>query len=215
MNDLVNNLGITLLLCCVLPFIFFIGLSVLVIVRSREFLVADLPQLQERFDKMKAANPDLPPDKLVQKIIHQQALRSGFIGAVTSVGGLPLLPLGLAIDLFTSARIQTDTLHFIALAYGTASAPRTVLALDQLLQARMGLPLTTIVAEGSGRLSSYIVRELMVIIGEKAFAKLIPGLGLIIGFGVNYLLTRALMTFAASLYARNALQLTAPPTSAE
>lgn len=209
LNDLLNNLGLAVLLCCVLPFIFFIGLSVLVIVRSRDFLKADLPALQQRFDSLKAANPDLPQDQLVHKIIQQQALRSGLIGAITSVGGLPLLPLGLAIDLFTSARIQTDTLHFIAMAYGTGRAPRSVLALDQVLQARMGLPLQTVVVEGSGRLSRYLVRALTVIIGEKAFAKLIPGLGLIIGFAVNYLLTRTLMTFAASLYARNAAQLSA------
>ncbi|MEZ4672475.1 MAG: hypothetical protein R3E39_31625 [Anaerolineae bacterium] len=209
MNDLINNLGLWLLLCCIVPFVVFIGLSVWVIIRSRAFLTADVPKLQERFAKLKAANPNLSQDQLVHKIIHQQSLRSGIIGAITSVGGLPLLPLGLAIDLFTSARIQTDTLHFIAMTYGTANAPRTVLALDQVLQARMGLPLELVITEGSGRLSRYLVRELLVVVGEKAFAKLIPGLGLIIGFAVNYLLTRALMTFAATLYARNAAQLTA------
>jgi hypothetical protein len=47
-------------------------------------------------------------------LIQAHALKAG---AITSVGGLPFLPIGLAVDLIASSRIQSSMLHFIGWNY--------------------------------------------------------------------------------------------------
>ncbi|MBX3063471.1 MAG: hypothetical protein KF726_10880 [Anaerolineae bacterium] len=226
MTDYLSNYNYPLLIllaCCIVPFILLLLASIFVLVRGQQLLRRDEAKLRRDFNQLQQRNANLNTAQLVQKIAHQQALRSGIIGAITSVGGLPILPLGLTIDLLTSAQLQTDMLHFIAWAYSQdanyqqrrelsslkLNLPEVpVLKLNEVLSAHVGRTGEEILVRGSGELSRFALRRLLLIISEKAFAKVIPGIGLIIGFAVNYLSTRAIATLASQWYAGNIDKLT-------
>ncbi|MBE0690498.1 MAG: hypothetical protein IH587_10305 [Anaerolineae bacterium] len=53
-------------------------------------------------------------------------------------------------------------------------------------------------------LTQRLIRRIMVMVVEKTFAKLIPGIGLIVGFAVNYLTARGTSWLAARWYAARA-----------
>ncbi len=199
--DNTNWLLVSLGLCCVLPFIALLLLSLWAIQNAPRLIQPDTAQLQQRFNHLKAANASLSDDDLVTRIINRQALRSGIIGAITSVGGLPLLPIGLAIDLYSSARIQTDTLHFIAQVYSQKGKPQRVLKLDEALALRVGQTSTDLLVQGGQRVSGYLARRITLMVVEKTIVKVIPGIGLIIGFAVNYAITQGMMRLAARWYA--------------
>jgi hypothetical protein len=184
-------------LCCVVPFVALLLASLWVIRNAANWIQPDTAHLQSRYAKLKAANASATDDQLVNKIIQQQALRSGIIGAITSVGGLPALPFGLTIDLYTSARIQSETLYFIAQVYSREGARQQVLKLDEALRLRLGAGGNALLVEGGQRLGAYLIRRLVVIITEKTAAKVIPGIGLIIGFAVNYLMMQGMGRLAA------------------
>lgn len=200
LNDYVNNLVPYLLLCCVLPTVVMVGLMVWAVYRGAKLLQPEEGELLRRFEGLKAANPGLKDDELVNKIIQRQAMRAGIVGAITSVGGLPLLPIGLPIDLITTARLQTETLHFIAWAYGGKGNNQQVLDLNQALALRFGVSAHDMVVMGSQQVSQRVVRRLLVMIAEKAAAKLVPFIGLAIGFAVNYALARGTSHLAARWY---------------
>ncbi|MBL8154367.1 MAG: hypothetical protein JNM70_09300 [Anaerolineae bacterium] len=184
-------------LCCVIPFVALLLASLWVIRNAANWLQPDTAQLQSSYEKLKAANASATDDQLVNKIIQRQALRSGIIGAITSVGGLPALPFGLTIDLYTTARIQSETLYFIAQVYSREGVRQQVLKLDEALTLRLGAGGNALLVEGGQRLGAYLIRRLVVIITEKTAAKVIPGIGLIIGFAVNYLMMQGMGRLAA------------------
>lgn len=184
-------------LCCVIPFVALLLASLWVIRNAANWIQPDTAQLQNNYEKWKAANASATDDELVNKIIQRQALRSGIIGAITSVGGLPALPFGLTIDLYTSARIQSETLYFIAQVYSREGARQQVLKLDEALALRLGAGGNALLVEGGQRLGAYLIRRLVVIVTEKTAAKVIPGIGLIIGFAVNYLMMQGMGRLAA------------------
>jgi hypothetical protein len=184
-------------LCCVVPFVALLLASLWVIRNAANWIQPDTAQLQSSYEKLKAANASATDDQLVGKIIQRQALRSGIIGAITSVGGLPALPFGLTIDLYTTARIQSETLYFIAQVYSREGARQEVLKLDEALRLRFGAGGNALLVEGGQRLGAYLIRRLVVIITEKTAAKVIPGIGLIIGFAVNYLMMQGMGRLAA------------------
>jgi hypothetical protein len=188
-------------LCCVIPFVALLLASLWVIRNAANWIQPDTAQLQRGYEKLKAANASATDDQLVSTIIQRQALRSGIIGAITSVGGLPALPFGLTIDLYTTARIQSETLYFIAQVYSREGAPQRVLKLDEALVMRLGKGGSQLLVEGGQRLTAYLTRRLLVVVAEKTAAKLIPGIGLIIGFAVNYLMVQGMGRLAARWYA--------------
>lgn len=199
MQDL--NLLQLVLLCCVLPFFVFVALTFYVVWRGLRFITPSLGVLQKRFDKLQQQNPNATTGQLVRKVVNQQAWRAGLMGAITSVGGLPLLPLGLALDLFTSARIQSTMLHFIAWAHGKQAE-------SQVLDLRQGMVVRRLsnyvtpdrMVQATDNASGYVIQQIIRSVAEKSFAKLIPGLGLLIGFGVNYLAAQAMGRAADQYY---------------
>jgi|GEM_PF-518380 len=199
MQDL--NLLQLVLLCCVLPFFVFLALTLYVVWRGLRFITPSLPVLQKRFDKLQQQNPNATTGQLVRKVVNQQAWRAGFMGAITSVGGLPFLPLGLALDLFTSARIQSTMLHFIAWAHGKQAE-------SQVLDLRQGMVVRRLsnfvtpdrMVQATDNASGYVIQQIIRSVAEKSFAKLIPGFGLVIGFGVNYLAAQAMGRAADQYY---------------
>lgn len=189
-------------LCCVVPTLVLIVVSAWVIRNGQRFLTPDTDDLHRSFEQLKARHPTASPQQLVNKIIRRQAIRSGLIGAVTSVGGLPLLPFGMTIDLYASARIQNATLHFIAWALNPqgASANTPILSLAQTLKLGEGGQLDDLLSNQTQQWGLGLSRRLVTMITEKAFAKLIPGLGFIIGFAVNYAITQGISQLAVRWY---------------
>lgn len=188
-------------LCCVLPVIGIVILSVWVMRRGQRIITPEIEDLQRDFDKLKAKNPNLTTDQLVNKIIQQQAFRAGLIGAITSVGGILALPLGLVIDLYTTSRIQNATLFFIAQAFASSAGERLpLLNLNEALALRFEDRMRNFLIERGSVAAQRVYRRLMLILVEKTFAKLIPGIGLIIGFIVNYSIARGISQLAAAYY---------------
>jgi len=201
-----NQLWLTAgLLCCVVPFIVLLAGFFWLVRSGQRYLTPDVEELRARFEQMKARNPDLTADQLVQKIINQQALRSGIVGALTSVGGLPTLPFGLTIDLIASSRIQSATLYLISWALDPQGTRSTVPVLNLLQAFRLveGASVEEIVAAQTQAIGSQLTRRLAVMLAEKAFAKVIPGLGLVIGFVVNYAMAQGVSRVAVHWYKRS------------
>jgi hypothetical protein len=189
-------------LCCVFPTLILLVASAWVIRNGQRYLTPDTTDLHRQFEHMKAQNPNANPETFINRIIHRQAIRSGLIGAITSVGGLPFLPFGMTIDLYASARIQNATLHFIAWALNPqgANANTTILSLGQTLKLGDGGQVDEYLSNQTQTLGLGLSRRLIEMVTEKAFAKLIPGLGLIIGFVVNYAITRGTSQIAVRWY---------------
>ena len=201
-----NQLWLTAgLLCCVVPFIVLLAGFFWLVRSGQRYLTPDVEELRARFEQMKARNPGLTADQLVQKIINQQALRSGIVGALTSVGGLPTLPFGLTIDLIASSRIQSATLYLISWALDPQGTRSTVPVLNLLQAFRLveGASVEEIVAAQTQAIGSQVTRRLAVMLAEKAFAKVIPGLGLVIGFVVNYAMAQGVSRVAVHWYKRS------------
>ncbi len=204
--DTTTILLLSLALCCIVPAIVLAVASVLVLRQGQRLLTPEVSDLQKRFDTLRAANPGTSPDKFVAQIIHRQALRSGIVGALTSVGGVWVLPLGLAIDLYTSARNQAATMHFLAWANGIRDEDR-VLKIGEMLALRglenkINIPEETLMNWQTG-FASRVYAEIAGQVLQKSFAKLIPGLGLITGFVVNYASARLFAMAAQAYYSGN------------
>jgi hypothetical protein len=186
--------------CCILPVLILTAFFVVVIRNSQRWLTPDESQLRADFERMRSDNPNANPQQFVDRIIHRQAIRSGLVGAITSVGGLPLLPIGLVIDMYSTSRIQSATLHFIGWALG-ARSDAEILNLRESLVLRQEDVTNFVISRAPG-LGQRLTRQILELVAEKAFAKLIPGLGLIIGFAVNYFVSRGMSRVAAEYYTR-------------
>jgi hypothetical protein len=181
-----------LLMLCIGSVVFLVVIGLIALVAFRWFLRAlnryaapDTDMLQRQFDALRADHPDSTPQQLVRRIINRYAFRQGMVGALTSIGGLIVLPFGLTIDLAYFARSTASLSYFIAQVYGIQQQSRT-LNLAQLLALR-GREVTPenlllwqeqFAAVARGQLTRAILR--------RSFAKVIPGLGALIGFGVNW-----------------------------
>jgi hypothetical protein len=181
-----NDWGVLLVVCCVVPVVLIGAVTFWVMWNASRYLQPDHAELQQVFDSLKAKHANDTPDQLVKRIIHRQSLRSGVIGAITSVGGLPTLPFGLTIDLYTTARIQSETLYFIAQVYRQNGVTPRILNLNEFLSMRLEEGGNQLLMMGGQQVSGYLVRKILVLIVEKTVIKIIPGIGLLIGFAVNY-----------------------------
>ncbi len=201
-----NNLIWFLVLLCVVPAALAILIFAIIIRRGQRMFTPDLSQLQARYNELQAQNPNVSRDELVARIIQGQALRAGIVGAVTSVGGFWFIPITLPLDLFYSARIQTASLHFLAWAYGIRDEDRVLNIGEVLAMPALRFVKVTpeMVGEWQNQFATRAYRRIATMVLEKSFAKLIPGLGLIVGFVVNYLSTRLFARLASAYYATQA-----------
>ncbi|MCC6615556.1 MAG: hypothetical protein IT320_18935 [Anaerolineae bacterium] len=197
-----DTLPLLLLLFCVIPTALLIVVTIFILQRAQKLVTPSAEDLRANFARLEAQRPSEPREALVARIIRRQALVSGAIGALTSVGGIVTLPFGLAIDLFTTARIQSATLQFLAWAYGHRDE-QAVLQLTEALALRER-DVTGYVAAQTPALTQRLIRRITVLVVEKTFAKLIPGIGLIVGFVVNYAIARGTSWLAARWYAAHA-----------
>lgn len=201
-----ESLLLSLLLCCFVPSLALVGISLWVLFRAQRWITPNPQRAQRRYARMRARQPQTSTDILVRQIVRDQALKVGFVGALTSLGGLPLLPVGLTVDLYASARLHNETLQLIANAYGLSAAQGAPLSLGQALQLRSGISAQQLIITGGQQTAQFATTQLIKIIAGKASAKLIPGIGFVIGFIVNYAIATAIGRGAARWYKALAAQ---------
>ncbi|MEM9950971.1 MAG: hypothetical protein AAF846_05190 [Chloroflexota bacterium] len=185
------------LLGCVLPIIVTLVLAGVAFYFGRQwvedFLDPDLPKLQAKLQTMREQSPDIDDDKLIAKVVNQQALKCGVVGAVTGIGGFVTLPLTLPIDMLMTARYQATMVSFIAQVHGYDESLENKAATYAVMTGSTELSKVTL-----SMMQKYIPR----IIG-KSFSKLIPVVGALFGFLVNYLMARSMAKAATVWYQSN------------
>lgn len=175
-------------LACLLPLIIavLLGFFLLRFGRKRfeQFLNTDLTQMQASFNALQAANPNATTEQLISKITHQQALRCGIVGALTGLGGVFTLPIALPLDIYVSLRIQAALVDFIAHTYGHDRVSD--------IEARVR---THLIMSGSGQVteatSRVVMRFVLRILG-KSLSKIVPFIGALVAFAVNYAIVQAI-----------------------
>lgn len=185
-----------LTILCILPLIAVSILLFLGVQRGRAFLDAiilpDSKKLQTKFERLHAKYSSLSDEQLVQKIIHHESLKCGLVGFITGFGGLPFMAVTVPIDAVASLRIQSVMIQFIAQAYGHVEANSDAARLK-----------TYLILAGSERITAVttsMIRKLLLKILVKSFLKIVPFLGGLIGFSVNYVVTQAIGQMAIRWY---------------
>ncbi|MEM1182681.1 MAG: hypothetical protein AAGM22_30325 [Acidobacteriota bacterium] len=132
--------------------------------------------------KLRRAHPDLDDEALCGKIILRQSNRAGLVGLVTGLGGLPVLPLALPIDIAATIRLQADMVHLLRLVHGVDEAEVPEAGL--WIATAGGMELAT---AGSQALRGVVVKTI-----SKSLLKFVPLIGGLIGFGLNWASTQTM-----------------------
>lgn len=182
------------LLGCVLPTVVMIILGVAIYYFGKrwveDFIEPDVPKLTAKLEEMRKKNRKIKNEKLIGKIVHQQALKCGVVGAITGFGGFVTLPITLPIDMILTARYQATMVSFIAQVHGY----------DDSIENKAA---TYAVMTGStevSKVSTKVIQKYLPRFIGKSFSKLIPVLGALIAFVVNYLLARSMGSVAVRWY---------------
>ncbi|MBD2130288.1 EcsC family protein [Microcoleus sp. ZQ-A2] len=69
-------------------------------------------------NKLRSDNSEFTNKQIAEKIVNEQSINSGLLGAVTGLGGLMTLPATIPIDLVKAYKIQAFTIRSIAYVYG-------------------------------------------------------------------------------------------------
>ncbi len=199
------NPGTTLLvvfaLVCVLPLVIFGVIAFFVVRMSQQRLHAllspDVGRLETQMADLRQRQPEASTERLLQQIIHQQAIRCGVIGAVTGLGGIYTLPIALPVDIVLSLRIQSALIDLIARQYHHDNSDRDLTIRNYLVM--------TGSSEITQASTSFLSRLLLRVVG-KSFSKLIPIFGAVISFGVNYAIVQFMGRVALRWYATHDAQ---------
>ena len=160
------------------------------------FISPDLTSMSLSLNELRRSNPDASNDVLVRKVISQQALKCGIVGALSGLGGFVTLPVALPVDIVVSMRLQATMVQFIALLYGQGQPDSTELKLQTYMVMTGGVKVTETTFE-------VIMKFALRILGD-SLAKLIPVVGFVVGFAVNYFIAQATGNLAAQWYAAKA-----------
>ncbi|MBZ0296105.1 MAG: EcsC family protein [Anaerolineae bacterium] len=174
-------------LLCVLPLLVF-GVLGFIIYRAgvkqiHEFVNPDVQKLHARFEGLQASEPNASRERLLQQMINREALKCAVIGALTGVGGFYTLPIALPVDIILSLRIQAALVNFIAESYDVPEGEREATIRTSLVMA------------GSGRVTestTRVVTRFLVRVAGESFSKVVPILGAVISFVVNYTIVQFL-----------------------
>lgn len=166
------------------------------------FVAPDTEELHRQYEVLKAAHPNTVEQQLVRIIINRYALRQGIVGALTSMGGVIALPLGLSIDLVYAARSNASLSYFIAQIYGIQNETKT-LNLGQLLVLRQRKVSVDELVMWQEQMIGVAYQQLAQTVLQKTLAKVIPGAGAVIGFIVNYTSAQLFGTVANQYYSGN------------
>jgi len=193
MNNTLSNVLLIGIALIGLFLIFCVIVSYLVFRQLQRFISPNTAALIAQFDRQSAAKPSLSREAHIRRIIHQQALKCGVVGAVTGLGGFITFPIALPVDLILSMRIQATMVQFIAMAYGQSPANSVGLRLQTQL-------ITSGTVEVTERTFSFTMKIVARLLGE-SLAILIPAIGAIVGFIVNYGIAQATGQLALRWYA--------------
>lgn len=195
-STLLQNLLLIFVLFCVLPSILVLIAGFFAVRSITRSFTTDAGQLRNDYDKLAAKNPNAPPQVLVNRLLRRQAVKCGLVGAVTGMGGFLTFPIALPVDVVLSLRLQASMVNFIAHAYGVEDVGQTERRARTYLVMTGGLRAT----QSS---FNFIMRILIRLMG-KSFAKLIPFLGALVGYILNYAAARATAETALRWYADKA-----------
>ncbi|WP_250124151.1 EcsC family protein [Chroococcidiopsis sp. CCMEE 29] len=81
-------------------------------------VVSDLQEVKTYVDKLRSDNPLLSQRELAQKIVDEQSINNGLLGAVTGLGSLATLPVTIPLDIVKGWKIQDFTIRCIGHIYG-------------------------------------------------------------------------------------------------
>ena len=194
LDDLWANLPLYVLIFCGVPLVLLILVAFWVWRRLSDFASPDVSRIESNYASLKTKHPERDQDRLIQQIVRQQAWRCGMIGAFTSVGGFYTLPVMLPADLILSSQVQASLVAFIAQQYGHEHVSES--------EARIRTALVMSGGVQASRSTSRLLTRFAVYMMEKSFAKLIPFVGAIIGFGVNYFIALGVGHAAQRWYAK-------------
>lgn len=197
LQDIASNLLLFIGVFCVLTSLLIAGVSYYAFRRVSQFTTTDVEQMREKYQKLRAKDQHAPAEKLLQKVIHQESLKCGIVGALTSFGGFYTLPVMLPADLLISTQIQGNMVDFIAAAYGQTEN-------ENEAERRIRTYLITTGGLRASETTSRIAMRYVTRLFGKGFSKIIPFIGALIGFVVNYAIARASGTAAMQWYANKA-----------
>jgi hypothetical protein len=182
----------------------------------------DASAIKGYVDKLREQNPGISADGLAEKILARKSLKNGAVGALTSIGGLITLPVAIPADLAASWRIQASMAFSIAYVYGhTADTTDLktdlyiILAGNEAKEILKRFGVETSKAVGKRLVQKYITKEVMKKIwkvippkiitkaGEKSltsFMKLVPLVGMPVGFTFDYVTARVVGRTAINYY---------------
>lgn len=197
MPDWLRNLMLICAGCYIVPTLIFVIAAAFAFKRGYdklgEMVMPDAEQMRRQYEALKAANPSLDQAALVNKIIAQQSLKSGILGAITGLGGFVTLPIALPVDIYASMRIQAAMVEIIGYAYGRQPGE---------IEKRITTYLITAGSERAAAASVQFVVSVTTRFVGKTLSKLIPVIGALTSFGVNYLMTQAIGRAAVERYKR-------------
>ncbi len=193
-GDWLTALLVVWLLCSVVPVIVLAVVALLAYRRLTAYLLPDPDVMQAEFDALRQQHPNHDRDALVAHIIRRQSLRSGLIGAITGAFGLVALPITLPIDIYASLRQQAAMIQLIAYAYGHTKTSEVERQIQSYLVMTGGRRITQAT-------TTLLINGALRFLG-KFLSKLVPVVGALVGFAVNYLLTRITGRLSAQWYSR-------------
>lgn len=194
MPDFGQWLQWVLLLGCVLPIVLLLILAALAFFFGRQwvsdFISPDVPDLSERLEKIRARNPNWNNEQIIEKVVQEQAIKCGLVGAISGFGGFFTMIITLPLDLLVTARYQASMVSFIAQVYGYKDSVENKAA-------------TFAVITGTNQVSKVttaIIEKYLPRIFTGFFSKLIPVLGAGISFAANYFMARSTASLAKKWY---------------
>lgn len=191
--------------------------------RILDFVIStDHETIEAYVDKLFEQNKGISCDELARKILHRKAIKNGFIGAVTGLGGLITLPASIPADLICSWRIQASMAFSIAYVYGHTKDTTDlktdlylILAGDSAKEAVKKLGIEVSKSLTKKAVENYITKDVMIKIwkvigkkiitkaGEKSFTnfmKIVPLVGAPVGFAFDWTATQTMGKIAIKYY---------------
>ena len=194
---------------CVFAALIFAALAILFIAGTQQarrwfdgWMTPDPVALQTRLTALRGRHPKLSDDALVQRLITNQAVKTGVVGALTGLGGITTLPVAIPIDFALSAKLQASLIHFVGQTY----APGQPLESSRLQTYAIlaGSRFTQQAIDVSNRVVqaaiTRLMRRLLAETVAEALLKIVPLVGAIVGFVFNYATTRAVGELAIRKY---------------
>jgi len=171
------------------------------------WMTPDPAQLALRLGELRRRHPAANDAALVARVIKDQALKAGLVGALTGVGGFLTLPIAIPVDFALSAKIQAATIHFIAQTLAPGQ-PVDALRL-QTYAILAGQRFSQQWAEASSRAVqaaiAQLIRRLVAETVAESLLKVVPFVGAVVGFAFNYAATRLAGRLAIQWYASRRL----------